>query len=214
MVRSWSILALLTFLLLSCKEKVAETSVCEYKTDDPHLQVYNDLLIELVEGKFYSLSVGEGITDTTSFKTIYISHNSYHKELFEEFRISLWKAPAPGANAEIRSLLAKCDLDSASIFADLSEAQQKYRASGFQACTFKVDSLGEAENLYELEAKQKANAIGQLSFSEIRWNKLQDKGVLYYEFYCGGKCGKGELIGFEKVNGRWRISDSVQLWVS
>ncbi|MBJ6117408.1 hypothetical protein JAO76_04360 [Pontibacter sp. BT310] len=213
-MRNWFVFVLLSFLLLSCKEKVAETSVCEYKTDDPQLQVYNDLLIELVEGKFYSLSFGEGSTDTTSFKTIYLSHKSYHKELFEEFKIGLWKAPAPGVNDEIRPLLAKYDLDNAAIFADLSEAQQKYWVSDFQACTFKVDSLGKAENLYELKAEQKVNAIGQVSFSEMRWNKQLDKGVLYYEFYCGGKCGKGELIGFEKVNGRWKIVDNVQLWVS
>ena len=213
-MRNWVVFALLTFILLSCNEKVAETPVCEYQHDDLQLQVYNDLLIELVEGQFYSLNFGEGITDTTSFKTIYLSHNSYHKELFKEFRVVLWKAPTPGAGDEIRPLLAKYDLDSTAIFADLSEAQQKYKAADFHTCTFKVDTLGKAENLFELEAKQKANAIGQVSFSEIHWNKQRDKGVLYYEFYCGGKCGKGELVSFEKVNGYWKIMDSVQLWVS
>lgn len=213
-MRNWFVFALLTFVLLSCKEKVGKAPVCEYKTDDPQLQVYNDLLIELVEVQFHNLSFDESITDTTSIKTIYLSHNSYHKQLFEEFRVGLWKAPTPTAGDGIRPLLAKYDLDSAAIFTDLSKAQQKYKAADFQACTFKVGSLGEAEIWYKLEAKLKENLIGQVSFSEIYWNKQQDKGVLYYEFYCGTKCSKGELIGFEKVNGRWKISDSEQLWVA
>ena len=174
-MRNWFVFALLTFMLLSCKEKVAETRVCEYKTEDPQLQVYNDLLIELVEGQFYNLSFGEGIADSTSFKTIYLSHNSYHKELFKEFGASLWKAPA--ASEDIRMLLVKYNADGATTFEGLGEAQQKYKASDFQVCTFIVDSLGNAENLFELEAKQKANAIGQVSFSEIHWNKQQNKGV-------------------------------------
>ncbi|NDK56524.1 hypothetical protein [Pontibacter fetidus] len=213
-MRNWFVLALLGFTLLSCKEKVVQIPVCEYKTDDPQLQVYNDLLIELVEEQFHNLSFGEVITDATSFKTIFLSHNSYHRELFGEFRDGLWKTPTPAAGDEIRPLLSEYGLDNAAIFANFSKAQQKYIASDFQACTFKVGALGKAENLFELESKQKENLIGQVSFSEIHWNKQRDKGVLYYEFYCGTKCGKGELISFEKVNGRWRISDSVQLWVS
>ena len=56
-------------------------------------------------------------------------------------------------------------------------------------------------------------AIGQISFSEIKWAD-KENGILYYEFFCGTKCGKGEFVSVRKVKGRWNIIETVQLWTA
>lgn len=242
------ILALFILALVSCKEERASYEGCEYETSDPQLQVYNDLLIELVENKFYYLYLGEKAEvlkdefdklneadsvaiaafnasnptlqelkqevakDTAGLKTIYISYKNHHKYLFDEFNAGLWKSQ--WADGPIRQMLRKYDAESSTVFLALHDSQLKYSVSDFQACTFKVGSMGDTDMIYELEPKQQRDAIGQISFSDIHWNKQQDKGILYYEFYCGTKCGRGELIGFENVNGRWSITERTVLWIS
>ncbi|SFG74764.1 hypothetical protein [Pontibacter chinhatensis] len=232
--------------LASCKEESATYGVCKYETSNPQLQVYNDLLIELVENEFYYLYLGEKADvlkdeldklndpdsvaafnagnaklqelkqevakDTSGLKTIYISHKNHHKYVFDEFIAALWGRQ--GADSPMRQMLRKYDADSSTTFLRLHDPQLKYSASDFQACTFKVGSLEGADLIYELEPEQIQNAIGQVSLSEIQWNKQRNKGVLYYEFFCSTKCGKGELIEFENVNGRWRISERTMLWIS
>jgi hypothetical protein len=156
------------------------------------------------------------LRDTASLKTIFISHKGTHQVLFNEFSEALWQKPLDGleGNDGIRHLLARYNADSPSIFIELGEPQQKYRASDFQACTFKVDSLGEAEFIYDLEPHKKRKAIGQVGLSKIIWNEQQNKGVLCYEFSCFGNCGKGGFLEIEKLNGRWKIIDTIPFWIS
>ncbi|OKL41016.1 hypothetical protein [Pontibacter flavimaris] len=232
--------------MASCREESVTYEGCEYETSDPQLQVYNDLLIELVENEFYYLYLGEKAeelkdvldklndpdsvaafnasnarlqelkqevaNDTSGLKTIYISYKNHHKYVFDEFNAGLWERQ--WADSPIRQMLRKYDADSSTVFLRLHDPQLEYSASDFQACTFKIGSLEGAELIWELEPEQQQDAIGQVSFSEIQWNKQRNKGVLYYEFICGTKCGKGELIEFENMNGRWRISERTMLWIS
>ncbi|TPE45352.1 hypothetical protein [Pontibacter mangrovi] len=245
-MRSRLLVALFILSLASCREESTTYEGCEYETSDPQLQVYNDLLVELVENEFYYLYLGEKAEalkdeldklndpdsvaafnasnptlqklkqevakDTSGHKTIYISHKNHNKYVFEDFIAALWGRQ--GTDSPMRQMLRKYDADSSTVFLRLYDSQLKYSASDFQACTFKIGSLEGAELIWDLEPEQQQDAIGQVSFSEIQWNKQQNKGVLYYEFICGTKCGKGELIEFENVNGRWTITERTMLWIS
>ncbi len=55
--------------------------------------------------------------------------------------------------------------------------------------------------------------IGALSFSKIVLNSTEDAGILYYEFVCGEKCGKGELLIVERKQDKWAIAQRRRLWI-
>jgi hypothetical protein len=253
-MKRYIFLVVISFSIISCRdkpeEKIMEEIACDVNVNDPQLQAYNDVLIELVEDHFYMIYLGEEgelirieysnhfetdsqqavnklkasvsalkhdlLKDTAGLKTIFISHKSTHQVLFNEFSEALWQKPLDELEGSdgIRHLLARYNVDSPSMFVELGEPQQKYRASDFQACTFKVDSLGEVDFVYELETHKKRKAIGQVALSNIIWNEQQSKGVLYYEFFCFGKCAKGGFLEIENLNGRWKIIDTIPFWVS
>ncbi|THD67408.1 hypothetical protein E7Z59_07030 [Robertkochia marina] len=56
--------------------------------------------------------------------------------------------------------------------------------------------------------------IGSIRFSDFKINKNNDKAIFYYSMPCGRLCGSGELIFCVKSNGKWKIADTIQLWVS
>ena len=82
--------------------------------------------------------------------------------------------------------------------------QTKYSGESFKLCTSKVISC---EHFYESD-------IGVVSFSKSFMNDDNTRGILYYEFTCGGKCGMGEIIVVELVSNRWVIKKVNQLWIS
>ena len=49
-----------------------------------------------------------------------------------------------------------------------------------------------------------AFASGLFSMSEIAFDKERHYAVVSYSFVCGGLCGSGSTIVFEKVNGEWK----------
>ena len=58
------------------------------------------------------------------------------------------------------------------------------------------------------------NGMGVFGFSKIYFNQELNKAVVYYEFMCGRKCGRGEVLFVEKVNMQWRISTYKRIWDS
>ncbi|MCC3160264.1 hypothetical protein LJ737_23710 [Hymenobacter sp. 15J16-1T3B] len=57
-------------------------------------------------------------------------------------------------------------------------------------------------------------SIGMVSVSRLVFNAAQTKCLLAYNFYCGGKCGQGELLVVEKRGGHWIIVAAQQCWES
>ncbi|MFT2007108.1 hypothetical protein ACMA1I_00395 [Pontibacter sp. 13R65] len=239
------LLFLLSLMFLSCNKEEPKYKVCEYATDDPLLQAYNDLLIELVENHFYNLYLGEEqeallqdwykienpnsadfapfeerliqlqnslFGDSARIKTIYIANQARFAARFSEL-LPDKLSDLSDEFGSVSGFLRKYGVDLENALLHLSKTIEKYRANDYQACTFKADTLGEDKSWFDLSAIKKQKAIGQVAFSEIYWID-KDTGLLYYEFQCGGKCGKGELLSFEKVNGRWRILEKYQLWIS
>jgi hypothetical protein len=51
-----------------------------------------------------------------------------------------------------------------------------------------------------------------LEFSNINYNG--NYAAAYYGLHCGGLCGTGDIVFFEKVNGSWKILLVINLWMS
>lgn len=62
--------------------------------------------------------------------------------------------------------------------------------------------------------KDKFRKIGSVSFSKIAFSKDRSKAVVCASFFCGGLCGYGKLLFFEKPHGTWEFKNSRDLWVS
>ena len=67
---------------------------------------------------------------------------------------------------------------------------------------------------YSIEKYGSDKIIGTIDISRISFNKTLTIGYFYYEVYCGGDCGWGELIKIEKEKETWKIVDSLISWVS
>ena len=64
-------------------------------------------------------------------------------------------------------------------------------------------------------AVKDAISAGLLSVSEIAFDEKHLHAFMSYGFYCGGLCGHGNNLLFEKSDGRWKISKtSCGGWVS
>jgi len=59
-----------------------------------------------------------------------------------------------------------------------------------------------------------ANPTGIVRLSPVGFNRDGTQALVYAEYYCGSTCGYGEYALLIRVDGRWRISDSVIVFVS
>ncbi len=65
------------------------------------------------------------------------------------------------------------------------------------------------------DAVKAAFAAGLLGLSEIAFDREHRFAVLHFSFFCGGLCGQGGTVVFEKVAGRWsRGKRSCGSWIS
>ncbi|MDC3388901.1 hypothetical protein OAX11_05270 [Flavobacteriaceae bacterium] len=51
-----------------------------------------------------------------------------------------------------------------------------------------------------------------VDFSQVRYNGRF--ASTYYGIRCGGLCGSGNIVVFERVNGKWKILTEINLWMS
>ncbi|SHJ42383.1 hypothetical protein SAMN04488007_0289 [Maribacter aquivivus] len=51
-----------------------------------------------------------------------------------------------------------------------------------------------------------------IEFSKVKYNG--NLASAYFGFHCGGLCGNGRVVIFEKVNGVWEILTSINQWES
>lgn len=62
--------------------------------------------------------------------------------------------------------------------------------------------------------KDKIRQIGTISFSKVAYSSNRKKSAVYTSFICGGRCGSGQILFFEKLNGVWKYIKSWDMWVS
>jgi hypothetical protein len=54
------------------------------------------------------------------------------------------------------------------------------------------------------QAVDRAFATGLLTLSEVAFDKTRRHAVMSFSFVCGGLCGHGATLVFEKRNGQWK----------
>jgi hypothetical protein len=195
-------------------------------TTDERLIVYKTILDSLVTDHFYHLYLGEGIEKLDDKFDRERKNPQYQKELqdlknlvhsdtlkqsaicleseFTVIRIiqQMQENFIDSAKfiVDLRRYLGDSSLQHKEIYNSLISPQKQYLAHHFQPTSYKV--------------KTTDCSIGRISFSNICLNNLRNKGLLYYEFYCGEKCGKGEILLIEKRDGWWMINKKIRLWIS
>jgi hypothetical protein len=151
--------------------------------------------------------------DSARFKTIYLSTDS-RRGLYP-FTLPPASQPAeiPDAfvriNSRINSLFSQVvPSDTSVAMQQLNALQSSVYPADFQLCTAKITSRpSNRKRPFDWD-------ITTVSFSKIVFNATQTKALLRYDMNCGGKCGFGEILLVEKVNGNWHIKQAEQLWIS
>lgn len=217
------ILVILVLLTTLCCVK--EEGKASFQTSDERLSVYNSILDELVTKHFYNLYLGtefEKLEEKFHYKrdnpeylreldtlrrrvhsdTLMQSAICLRHEFSAIKRTQLGSAPKDSAiiQAGLRQMFAQVPLDYKAVHDSLATPQQKFLADDFKPSSYRV--------------KTRRCSIGIISFSNIYFNKERNKGVLYYEFVCGEKCGKGEVLWIEKQDGLWTIEKWIRMWIS
>jgi hypothetical protein len=65
------------------------------------------------------------------------------------------------------------------------------------------------------DAVSKAIESGFLSLSEVASDKNKETAVMRFTFYCGTVCGRGGLLIYKKMDGKWQDSPSTcSLWMA
>lgn len=60
--------------------------------------------------------------------------------------------------------------------------------------------------------KRKYGTTNIIEFAKINYN--ENFASTYYEVHCGGLCGGGSIVIFEKANGNWRVIAEISLWMA
>lgn len=221
-MKTFLIISSFIVTFLSCKPEYKE---CEFSIKDEELLIYNEILNELVEHHFYSGYLGneadtifrkyDYFKDTAEIKKeliklqnkVFMDTSRFCALLLDTGNFHLPIDSVKTYRPEIIKIIKTISPDEVTSIYDLNSIQEQYTGKDFQLCTSRVLSYD------ELKKKQKCY-VGKLKLSKLILNKEKTKGLLYYEFICGGKCGMGELVEFEKVNKRWRIKNTHQFWIS
>lgn len=61
-----------------------------------------------------------------------------------------------------------------------------------------------------IERKYNTNKV--VEFSKVNYHG--QFASTYYAIHCGGLCGAGNIVIFEKVNGKWKIVTEINLWMA
>ena len=120
---------------------------------------------------------------------------------------------------KVNAMLNKVDGSSSDKIKYLSVRQQLFNETNFHSNIAKITAIRNnlrARNFSLDETRRNVNncAIGIVSLSNIILDKNKKRGVVYYEFRCGGKCGRGELAEIEKIQGKWQIVHTIMFWIS
>jgi hypothetical protein len=219
--------------LLACGKR--ETcKICDFQTKDRKLKVYNDVLNDLIVNRFYGYlgkafdehpdNYGEGDDfDTARYNRDRVK---YHNQIFNDSSyfqslcldtvlkstsLKDWQDylqnsnPDYATNSTIFSdLVDAVQPDRDQAISLLNEPQAQYKPGDFHLC---VARLIPYKRFYDWD-------IGKIAFSKIIFHSTDNRALLYYEYMCGGKCGFGEVLLVEEMNGHWIIRKRYELWIS
>lgn len=220
---------LLVVLLQSCKP---EYQPCVTSSPDELLNLYSDILNELVVRHFYNFYLGkdeeaifnawaEEKPDTVGIrnKTIRL-HNKLYNDTMKfcamlldtsfQKRFNPWHYTKDDDNPfeqKIKKTILKYTSNGQSLVDSLNSPQLRFHPKDFHLCTSKMISLKDAPDTLQC-------FIGVIQLSKVFLNRQKIRGILYCSFRCGGLCGKGLLLEVFKKENRWRINGVQSIWIS
>lgn len=216
---------------------------CPCTHTDPQKLLYNQILTELIEHRFYNYYLAKDASETidkmavarvsvpkierlevryqnqlfnrkSHFKTIYLDTVS-RSSFARSIDLHL---NSSGINsrfaAKINALLGRvAPRHEAAAATQLNTLQTVMVPADFQLCTAKI---AYAAPFIKFANGNEADAhqFGRIRFSNIVFNADKTQALLSYDWSCGGKCGLGELLVVHRVAGKWRIKDTEMLWIS
>ena len=223
-------LIIIVSIIFSCKP---EYKKCDFQTKNIYLKAYNDILNEIITKHSYNLYLGKDeekifnryVNNIADSNNIDLDVIKLHNKIFEDSSrlctiyldtllrptFNQWSHLKQDTNEFSRivvNYLKSFPGNGQSIIDSLNTIQQKYSPNDFQVCIAKIESVR------KLNTDNTKCYIGKISFSKLILNQTQDKGLVYYEFLCGGLCGYGNLILIEKTINGWRIKESQTTWIS
>jgi hypothetical protein len=83
---------------------------------------------------------------------------------------------------------------------------------------FDIKGISDSTRLHiktgRLKEMNDIRSIAGFSFSRIAFDQHRMKAVVYMQYFCGGKCGYGELRVLEKKSGIWSVTGKKRTWIS
>lgn len=186
------------------------------------LKIYNTILNDLIENNIYNKHLGqkaelifydltrEKIDSTTYVKKINdlkdqilvsdslkgILYINDKPQLFERHKI------------EVKSLTFPEDAKFNLSDLDFSiNKNPSFRVSDLKSKFVKLKSKSDIDS-YSFNTFK----VGELTLSNIYFNKKEDYGILYFGFVCGEKCGEGNIILIKKDSIKWVVKKFYSIW--
>jgi|GEM_PF-2406824 len=215
---------------------------CPCTQSDPTKRFYNQVLTQLIENRLSAglaflpnedvKQIWEGSdfgADTVRMAQLKVrAQNKLHGDTARYKTYYLNITPAPGNQLQLAALpahynpaklqafllplLAEVAPQQEQIALDsLNQTQQRLQPEDFQLC---MARLTLAPKSWSVQRYSSEAAVGRLTFSAPIYNVAHDKALVAYSWVCGARCGVGEVLLMEKVNGNWRIKRAEMTWMS
>lgn len=214
----------------SCKPP--EYKICNCKSADEQLEIYSQVLNELVERHFGSFYLGPA--EDTIFKmkfnredsaTISRKEIQLQNEIFNNPgrycllvldttfmpAFNSWEIMSTSRNAYdsvFCQLFRGFSSDGQSIVDSLNSVQNRYMVEDYILCTARLVSWN------KIDTSGKHCYIGRVALSKLYLDRLHTRGLMYYQYRCGGLCGHTGIVIFEKKDGLWKIARTEIMSVS
>jgi hypothetical protein len=214
--------------VLACKPTYKK---CNCESNNEELKAYSEVLNDLIEHSFYNLYLGPDeekifkayaeapadtvkinreviqlqnklFGDTGRFCIVYLDTTSIKFN-----QLSGTQKDTSVFAMQLRKIIQEVTDLSLSLYDTIGSVQTTYLPQDFNLCTAKMKMLPKSRS------DSNVCTIGKVRLSKIFFNPTKDRGIMYYEFICGGLCGHGDIIVIEKLKGRWNISKCKMIWI-
>jgi hypothetical protein len=218
---------LLTFLIFSILVSCSpDKKVCEFTSDNEELEIYNNILTDLIENRMHGRYLGgkeeelrekyyydkdevdtariklefvkahnEIFNNPSKFCTLYLDTVSRSEFFYDSGRFE--------KDLEFKTLISEYTNNPRAAVDSLNALQRRYSPDDFGLCTSKIEKIENLKN-------DSSCSFGRLRLSKIVLNEAKDKGLLFYDWRCGGSiglCGHSGIIEFTRGMKKWEIVD-------
>lgn len=179
--------------------------------DDSYL-VYDAVIRAIYPGNKLTVTMGE-----TEVKRLVI-----RDETITEYA---WSKDAERWD-RVKMRLSSLDQELISNFEGSLKKSTKFQRSFVTDLPYTLMSATEIDRLFYTAAwderaknwdtfhKEHPGVIGYNAFSNVGLNATRDKALVYFVHWCGGSCGTGHYLVLKKTDGKWRVEQRAEMWIS